>query len=166
MNFDFDFGMNKRNNQITAAVFAVLGLIFILFSKHIGYVIIRIVMLAGIIGIGFYIKDNFKELSTSRKVYVLATEAVLVVSLLYPGILMMAAGIELLCYSLYKLYNIVVKNGSNLDVPMLVINILLILLARTMIMNSGAAIAVVVKFLGGIMLAIAVALFYSTYSVS
>lgn len=160
-NFDFNFGMSRKNKIITASILGVIGILFIIFSQHIAATIIRLVMLTAVVGLAFYIYRNFKEANWVRRLYMIAGEIGLIASLIFPYMLIMIAGIALLGYALYKLYIIIIKNGSNLNVPMLILNLILILIARTLIMNSSVAVGVVVKFLGGIMLAISVGFFYN-----
>lgn len=161
LNFDFNLGMSKKSKIITASILGVAGILFIIFSQYIASTIIRLVMLTAAIGLGFYIYRNFKEANWVRRLYMIAGEVALVASLVFPYMLIMISGIALLGYALYKLYLLIIKNGNNLNVPMLIVNLILVLIARTLIMNSSVAVGVVVKFLGGIMLAISVGFFYN-----
>ena len=142
-----NLNIQSKTLKILSLVLTVTGIIFILASKHIGSISIRLAMIILLIFCVVNFKMNYKYLSLKEKInYSLAALAAFA-GLYKPESTMLFLGIFLL-YITLPIYIKSIKNKYFIDVINLIISGTGILFAVFCIFNSKAALSTIIIIIG------------------
>jgi hypothetical protein len=150
--------------KIISLSLTLAGIIFILASKYIGSIAIRLVMFAVLFYSLTNIKMTYKYLTTKEKINYVALVAAAVLGLFRPELIMFITGILLLILTVPIYFNAIRKSDYS-DVIMLIVSGAGILFASYCIINSKAALNTVIIIIGIAMTIIGcLSLFEALYS--
>jgi hypothetical protein len=133
--------------KIISLSLTLAGIIFILASKYIGSIAIRLATFAVLVYSLTNIKMTYKYFTTKEKLNYAALVAAAVLGLLKPEIIMFITGILLLLLTVPIYFNAIRKSDYS-DVIMLIISGAGILFASYCIINAKAALNTVVIIIG------------------
>jgi hypothetical protein len=150
--------------KIISLSLTLAGIIFILASKYIGSIAIRLSMLAVLVYSLTNIKMTYKYLTTKEKINSTALVAAAVLGLFRPELIMFITGILLLILTVPVYFNAIRKSDYS-DVIMLIVSGAGILFASYCIINSKAALNTVIIIIGIVMTILGcLSLFEALYS--
>ena len=142
-----NLNIQSKTLKILSLILTVTGIIFILASKHIGSISIRLAMIILLIFCVVNFKMNYKYLSLKEKInYSLAALAAFA-GLYKPESTMLFLGIFLL-YITLPIYFKSIKNKYLIDVINLIVSGTGILFAVLCIFNSKAALSTIIIIIG------------------
>jgi hypothetical protein len=150
--------------KIISLSLTLAGIIFILASKYIGSIAIRLAMLAVLAYSLTNIKMTYKYLTTKEKINYTALVAAAVLGLFRPELIMFITGILILILTVPIYFNAIRKSDYS-DVIMLIVSGAGILFASYCIINSKAALNTVIIIIGIVMTILGcLSLFEALYS--
>ncbi|MGD9568080.1 MAG: hypothetical protein AB7V48_07100 [Sedimentibacter sp.] len=139
--------INSKTQKILSLLLTLTGVIFILLSKYIGSIAIRIAMISILIFCIANIKMTYKYLTKKEKVNYLLVIAASLTVMFRPELAMLIIGAFLLYISLPPYIN-AIKTKDYSDIIMLIIYGSGILFAFYCIISSKAALNTVIKLIG------------------
>jgi len=139
--------MKTKTLKIISLSLTLTGIIFILASKYIGSIAIRLAMLLIIAYCLTNIKMTYKYLKTKEKTNYLIAVAASVLGLFKPELTMLIIGVMLLFLTLPIYFN-AIKNKDYSDIVMLILSGIGILFGAYCILNSKAALNTVIIIIG------------------
>ena len=142
-----NLNIQSKTLKILSLILTVTGIIFILASKHIGSISIRLAMSILLIFCVINFKMTYKYLSLKEKVNYLAAAIAAIFGIFKPELTMLILGIFLL-YLTLPLYIKSIKNKDYSDVITLIISGTGILFAVLCIFNSKAALQTIIIIIG------------------
>lgn len=142
-----NMNLKTRTLKIIGLSLTLAGIIFILASKYIGSIAIRLAMFAVLVYNLVNIKMTYKYLKTKEKINYAALVAAAVLGLFRPELIMFITGILLLILTVPIYFNAIRKSDYS-DVIMLIISGAGILFASYCIINSKAALNTVIIIIG------------------
>ena len=142
-----NLNIQSKTLKILSLILTVTGIIFILASKHIGSISIRLAMIILLIFCVVNFKMNYKYLSLKEKINYLLAAMAAFAGLYKPESIMLFLGIFLL-YITLPVYIKSIKNKYLIDVINLIISGTGILFAVLCIFNSKAALQTIIIIIG------------------
>ncbi len=142
-----NLNIQTKTLKILSLILTVTGIIFILASKHIGSISIRLAMIILLIFCLVNFKMTYKYLSLKEKINYLLAALAAFIGLYKPESTMLIVGIFLLYISL-PIYIKSIKNKNFSDVINLIISGTGILFAVLCIFNSKAALQTIIIVIG------------------
>lgn len=142
-----NLNIQSKTLKILSLVLTVTGIVFILASKHIGSISIRLAMIILLIFCIVNFKMNYKYLSLKEKINYLLAALAAFAGLYKPESTMLILGIFLL-YITLPIYIKSIKNKYFIDVINLIISGTGILFAVLCIFNSKAALSTIIIIIG------------------
>ena len=142
-----NLNLKTKTLRIISLSFTLTGIIFILASKYIGSIAIRLSMLMILAFCLTNIKMTYKYLTTKEKINYLAAVTASILGLLKPELTMFITGIMLL-FLTFPIYFNAIKSKDYSDIIILIISGIGMLFAIYCILNSKAALNTVVIIIG------------------
>lgn len=142
-----NLNLNTKTQKIISLSLTLTGIIFILASKYIGSIAIRLALLSSLAFLVANIKMTYKYLTTKEKVNYFFITTASIIGLFRPELIMLIIGILLLYISIPPYIN-VIKSKDYSDIVMLLIYGFGILFSFYCIINSKAALNTVIKIIG------------------
>ena len=142
-----DLNINSKTLKILSLILTVTGIIFILASKYIGTIAIRIAIILVLIFCIVNFKMTYKYLSLKERITYLIAVTAAVIGIFKPELTMLILGVFLL-YLTLPLYIKSIKNKDYSDVITLILSGTGILFAVLCILNSKAALQTIVIIIG------------------
>ena len=139
--------LQSKTLKILSLILTLTGIIFILASKHIGSIAIRLSMILLVIFCIIDFKMTYKYLSTKKKITHLIALTAAVIGIYKPESTMLILGIFLLYLSI-PAYIKSIKNKDYSDILTLIISGAVILFAVLCILNSRAALQTIIIIIG------------------
>ena len=142
-----NISINPKTLKILSLILTVTGIIFILASKHIGSIAIRLAMIILLLFSIVNFKMTYKYLSLKEKITYLAAVVAATFGIFKPESTMLILGIFLL-YLTLPLYIKSIKNKDYSDAITLIISGTGILFAILCILNFKAALQTIIIMIG------------------
>jgi hypothetical protein len=142
-----NLNIQSKTLKILSLILTVTGIIFILASKHIGSIAIRLSMILIVIFCIVNFKMTYKYLSMKEKITHLAAVTAALIGIYKPESTMLILGIFLLYLSL-PAYIKSIKNKDFSDILTLIISGTGILFAVLCLLNSKAALQTIIIIIG------------------
>jgi hypothetical protein len=142
-----NLNIQSKTLKILSLILTITGIIFILASKHIGSISIRLAMIILLIFCAVNFKMTYKYLSLKEKINYLVAAMAALVGLFKPESTMLILGL-LLLYITLPIYIKSIKNKDFSDVINLIISGTGILFAVFCIFNSKAALQTIIIIIG------------------
>lgn len=159
-----NMNLKTRTLKIISLSLTLAGIIFILASKYIGSIAIRLAMLAVTVYNLTNIKMTYKYMTTKEKINHAALVAAAVLGLFRPELIMFITGILLLILTVPIYFNAIRKRDYS-DIVTLILSGTGILFASYCIINAKAALNTVIIIIGLIMTIIGcLSMFEALYS--
>lgn len=142
-----NLNLKTKTQKFISLSLTLIGVLFILASKYIGSIAIRLALIFMLTFLVANIKMTYKYLTTKEKINYLFIITASIIGLFRPELIMLIIGI-LLLYITVPHYINVIKSKDYSDIIMLIIYGLEILFAIYCIINSKAALNTVIKIIG------------------
>ena len=142
-----NLNIQSKTLKILSLILTVTGIIFILASKHIGSIAIRLALIFLLLFSIVNFKMTYKYLSLKEKITYLAAVVASIFGIFKPESTMLILGIFLL-YLTLPLYIKSIKNKDYSDIITLIISGTGILFAILCILNSKAALQTIIIIIG------------------
>lgn len=157
-----NLNLKPKTLKIISLSLTLTGIIFILASKYIGPIAIRLAMLLILIFCIANIKMTYNYLTSKEKTNYFFTITASILGLIKPELVMFIMGILLLFFTIPPYIN-AIKTKDYSDIIMLIINGIGILFASYCIINSKAALNTVIIILGLILIIIGCLSLYEVF---
>jgi len=142
-----NLNIQSKTLKILSLILTLTGIIFILASKHIGIIAIRLALTILLIFCAVNFKMTYKYISLKEKINHLVAASAALAGLIKPELTMIILGIFLL-YITLPIYISSIKNKDFLDVINLIISGTGILFAVLCIFNAKAALQTMIIIIG------------------
>lgn len=142
-----NLNINSKTLKILSLILTVTGIIFILASRYIGAIAIRLVLIVLLLLCVVNFKMTYKYLSKKEKVTYLIAATAAVLGIFKPELTMLILGVFLL-YLTMPVYIKSIKSSDYSDVITLIISGTGILFAILCILNSKAALQTIINIIG------------------
>lgn len=145
-----NFNLKTNTLKIISLSLTLAGIIFILASRYIGSIAIRLALISVLFFLTANIKMTYMYLTTKEKVDYMLAAIFSITGLFRPELTMFIIGIMLLYITVPPYIN-VIKSKDYSDIIMLIVYGIGILFASYCIINSKAALNTVIKIIGVIL---------------
>lgn len=139
--------LNSRTLKIISLLLTITGIIFIMFSNHIGIILVRIAILAAIVYCVISLKTQYEYLKAKEKTTYLIIVLALLIGFYNTNLLMIITGSLLMYLSIPQYYKMV-KSKDYSDIVTIIVHGISLSFSIYCFLNANAALNTVIIIVG------------------